>query len=237
MLTLALALLAGLLTSLSPCVLPALPLVVGSARLGHRAGPLALIGGMIASFVVLGVTLASAGGALGLDALWIRRVAAVGLVAAGVFLWSTFLQDRLSTGLAPLTNWAARRSGSSLGAHGLGGQVAIGALLGALWSPCTGPTLGAAVGLAAQGSVPRAALVMLAFGVGAGLPLLGAAYATRAFGSRLRLLGELGGRAKKPFAAILVAVGVAVAFGLDKRLEALLLDRLPDGWIDLVTRF
>jgi cytochrome c biogenesis protein CcdA len=227
---------AGLLTSLSPCVLPALPVVVGSAAIGHRSGPLALAGGMVAAFTAVGVTLAATGRVIGLDGLLLRRLAAVGLALAGLVLLSERLQNRLSVWLAPLASWAARRSTAGSGA-GLRSQFGLGALLGAVWSPCTGPTLGAAVGLAAQGSIPRAALVMAVFGVGAALPLIGAAYAARGFGERLGLLRAVGGRGKKVLGWVLAGVGLAVFTGTDKRFEALLLDRLPDAWIDLLTRF
>ncbi len=236
MVALALALAAGLLTSLSPCVLPVLPVVVGSAGLRHRTGPLALAAGMIFAFTVVGVTLAAAGQAIGLDGAWLRRLAAMALVLAGIFLLSERLQNRLSTWFAPLAGWAARRSGGSTGG-GLLGQFGLGALLGALWSPCTGPTLGAAVGLAAQGGVGRASLVMLIFGIGAALPLLAAAYAARHFGSRMKLLSAVGGRGKMAFGGVLVAVGAIVMLGFDRRLEAMLLGQLPAGWLDLLTRF
>ena len=102
MIAFALALAAGLLTSLSPCVLPVLPIVVGSAGLRHRFGPLALAAGMVFAFTVVGVTLAAAGQAIGLDGAWLRRLAALALVLAGIFLLSERLQIRLSTWFAPL---------------------------------------------------------------------------------------------------------------------------------------
>lgn len=237
MLTLLFAFAAGLLTSLSPCVLPALPIVVGSAGLRHRAGPLALAAGLVLSFVVVGVALASGGQLLGLDGDWLRRLAAIGLLAAGSTLLIPHLQDRFTLALAPLAGWAARKSGSVDSDAGWGGQLGLGALLGLVWSPCTGPTLGAAVGLAAQGGVGRAAAVMLVFGVGAALPLLGAAYAARAFRDRLTLLRTVGGSGKLLLGTVLVVVGAAVGLGWDKRVEAWLLTHLPAGWIDLITRF
>lgn len=236
MVALALSLVAGLLTSLSPCVLPALPIVVAGAGARHRAGPLALAAGLVVSFTVVGVTLAAAGQAIGLDGVWLRRVAAGALVAAGAVLLSERLQTRLSLRLAPLAGWAARRAGAG-DSGGLGAQFGLGALLGALWSPCTGPTLGAAVGLAAQGGIGRASLLMVVFGIGAATPLLAAAYAARAFGDRLPALRAFGGAGKPAFGAVLLVVGAAVLFGADRRVEAILLDRLPAGWIELLTRF
>lgn len=237
MLALVLTFVAGLLTVLSPCVLPALPIVVGSAGSTHRAGPLALAFGLVVSFVVVGVLLAAAGTALPFDGESVRAIGAAGFVAAGLFLVSSRLQDKLALWLAPLSTWAARGTGALPASAGLVEQFGVGALLGLVWSPCTGPTLGAAVGLAAQGGMARAALLMLSYGIGAVLPLLVAAYSARRFGRRLGILRSCGARAKVAFGAVAIIVGVAVLTGLDKTLESSLVQRLPQGWVDLLARY
>lgn len=237
MLTLLLGFLAGSLTSLSPCVLPALPIVMGSAAQRSRFAPLALAGGMVLSFTIVGVTLASAGSMLGVPPGALRLGAAILLVTAGVTMLSTTLQDWLAHVLAPLASRASSLAQSPRLA-GIGGQFALGALLGVVWSPCTGPTLGAAVGLAAQaGGGIRAAVIMLAFGIGASLPLLAIAYASRAVLSRRATTTWIGTRGKAIFGGALTLVGVAILLGLDKIAEAQLLDILPAWWTDTITRF
>lgn len=226
---------AGLLTSLSPCVLPALPIIVGSAASGRRYGPLALAAGLAMAFTVIGVLLAATGSVAGLGESGIRRVAALMLFLAGAVLLSARLQDVLGRVASPLASRAAMLSTRT--GDGLGGQFAIGALLGAVWSPCVGPTLGAAVGLASSagvGSIARATASMFAFGVGSSLPLLATAYASRRMLAARAMLLTAGSRGKSILGGVLVGMGALVFFGFDKQLEAAVLARLPQWWIELL---
>ena len=160
---------AGALTILSPCVLPLVPIVLGSAAQKHRFGPFALAFGLVASFTAIGMAVAVLGPALGFNGEGLRLVGALVLVAAGLALVVPHIQALLTSLTTPLANWAnARQVG--LDRFGLLGQAAIGGLLGVVWSPCVGPTLGAATALAAQGQdIGQVALVMLAFALGSGV--------------------------------------------------------------------
>ena len=229
-----LAFAAGVLTALSPCVLPVLPLVMGSAA-RTRLGPLALAAGFVAAFTAIGIALASVGAAIGLTDAIVRSVSAGLLVAAGVLMMSHRLQEKMGGWLSPLASGSAKLSMRA--GDGVGGQFAVGVLLGGVWSPCVGPTLGAALGLAASGdTIVHAAAIMLAFGMGSATLLLAAGYASRAMiGQRLRLL-HAGAAGRIALGAVLIAVGVAVWSGLDKTIEAAALARLPAWWIDLLAR-
>ncbi len=122
---------------------------------------------------------------------------------------------------------------------GLQGQFGVGLLLGAVWSPCVGPTLGAASVLAAKGeNLGQVGLTMLVFGIGAGLPLavLGTLSREALLRWRNRMLAA-GSRGKMIFGAILLAAGLLVLTGLDKRVEAALIDISPDWLTELTTRF
>jgi cytochrome c-type biogenesis protein len=169
--SLALAFLAGVLSILSPCVLPILPIVLGAAASEHRWGPAALAAGLAASFVVIGLFVATIGYSIGLDGDRLRYVAATLMIAIGVVLLVPRFQVQLAVAGAPLQNWIDRHFGGSP-LSGVAGQVSVGLLLGAVWSPCVGPTLGAASILAARGSdLGVVGATMLSFGLGAGLPL------------------------------------------------------------------
>lgn len=228
-----LSLVAGLLTSLSPCVLPALPIVVGSAAADRRHGPLALAAGLVVAFTVIGVVLAGASTTLGVTDVHVRRGAAVMLIAAGAVLLSPRLQDVLARAASPLASAAAKTAAGT--GRGLGGQFVVGALLGAVWSPCVGPTLGAAVGLAAGGdSLGEATLMMFLFGVGSAIPLVATAYASRRVLARRGALLRSAATGKRVFGVTLVLMGAAVVAGLDKMIEAAILDHLPQWWINLI---
>ena len=125
LLTLGLAFLAGFLSVLSPCVLPLLPLVLGSAASEHRLGPAALAAGLALSFTGIGLFVATVGFALGLDTDLFRTIAAFGLVAVGLVLLVPAVGDRLAAAAGPLADRAERRFGGRSSA-GLSGQFGVG---------------------------------------------------------------------------------------------------------------
>ncbi|MDO9428765.1 MAG: cytochrome c biogenesis protein CcdA [Methylobacterium sp.] len=236
--TLGLAFLAGLLSVLSPCVLPLLPLVLGAAASEHRLGPAALAGGLALAFVAIGLFVATIGFTLGLDTAVFRMGAAVLLVAIGLVLMLPAAQTRLAVAAGPLSDRARARFGGA-STTGLGGQFGVGLLLGAVWSPCVGPTLGAASLLAAQGrDLAAVALTMVLFGLGAGLPLvlLGTLSRATLMGWRGRMMG-LGRGLKAVLGLILLATGLAILTGLDKGLETALVEASPAWLTALTTRF
>lgn len=238
MLTLLLALLAGSLTTLSPCVLPILPIVLFGALDQHRLGPLALAGGLVVTFSSLGLLLSGAGLAFDIPEAAIRNGAATIMLMFGVIMASSALQARFASASAPLT---AILGGplQRFSPNGPGGQFGLGILLGAVWTPCSGPTLGAAVGLAANAdTAARAAATMLVFSIGATLPLLAIAYGSRQTlkTRRDRMLAV--SRAARPWlGGLLVAASLLILSGYDKTLETTFVNAMPDWLVQMTTRF
>jgi cytochrome c biogenesis protein CcdA len=237
-LTLALAFLSGALSTLSPCVLPLLPIVLGAAVSEHRFGPAALAAGVAASFVGIGLFIATAGFALGLDQSVFRSVAAVLMTAIGAVLVLPPLQARIALVAGPLGGYLQNTAGD-LPRQGVGGQFAVGLLLGAVWSPCVGPTLGAASVLAAQGKdLGTVAATMLLFGIGAALPLLVLGMLSREALMRWRArLLTAGHGGKLALGVVLVAVGLLILTSYDKQIETVLVDASPAWLTALTTRF
>ena len=141
---------AGVLSTLSPCVLPLLPIVLAGAASAHRWGAAALTAGLALSFTAMGMFVATVGVSIGLDAEVLRRISAWLLVAAGGLLLLPALQQRFVMVTAGIAN-VGQSWLSGLDVGGLRGQFFVGLVLGTIWSPCAGPTLGAAIALAAQG--------------------------------------------------------------------------------------
>lgn len=227
---------AGALSVLSPCVLPLLPIVVASALQHHRHGPLALAAGLVLTAAATGLFFASLGFTLGVDRAVARAGAAMLMLVAGVVLLVPRLHSAFSGLAAPLATGADRLAGRL--PAGLGGQFALGALLGVVWTPCTGPTLAAAVTLAAQSeSLLRAATVMLVFGVGTVVPVLAVAYGSRhaILGHRARL-ATLAAVGRPLIAAVLLFVGALALTGGDKVIEAWMVEHMPQWLLDLTTR-
>jgi cytochrome c-type biogenesis protein len=236
--SLALSFLAGLLSTLSPCVLPLLPIVLGAAASEHRLGPAALALGVALSFVTIGLFVATIGFAIGLDGEVFRKMAAVMLLIVGVALVFPGLQSRVTAAASPLGNWANTHLGG-FSTSGVKGQFGVGLLLGAVWSPCVGPTLGAASVLAAQRqNLGQVALTMTLFGVGAALPLLVLGLLSRETFRRWRgSLASAGGSFKAVLGLALVATAGGLLLGIDKSIETALVSASPEWLTNLTTRF
>lgn len=228
---------AGSLTTLSPCVFPLLPLVLGGATQRHRAAPAAMGLGMVLTFVVLGVLLGVLGDSLGLSPDNVRTGSAWLLTAFGVAMLVPWLSRQFTLLTSPLAS-SAQQASQGLDAGSLKGALLVGGLLGLVWSPCSGPLLGSALTLvASEGGAGRGALILGLFGLGAALPLVAAAYASRsAFGRVRSWVQSHGEQSKKIFGACLLLVGLAILSGADRWLEALITARLPDAWVALTTR-
>jgi cytochrome c biogenesis protein CcdA len=232
------AFLAGVLSTLSPCVLPLIPIIIGAAANQHRFGPLALAGGLAASFAVIGTGLASIGSSIGLAQDGFRLFAAVVMGIIGILLISSRLQERFAIAMSGVSG-AGNSLLSKVTIDGLLGQFLIGILLGLVWTPCVGPTLGAAITLASQGrDLGKIVFVMAIFGLGAGLPLALLGMLSR--GAMMKAKGRLGNAGKfgkQLLGGFLIVISLLVMTGQDKALESFLLKHSPDWLTDLTTTF
>jgi cytochrome c-type biogenesis protein len=235
---LGLSLLAGVLSTLSPCVLPLLPVVLGTAVSEHKWGPVALTAGLTISFVAIGMFIALIGFSIGLDDTFFRNVSASLLIVMGAVLAMPKLQAKFAIAAGPVGNWTEQRFGG-FSQRGLGGQFGVGLLLGAVWLPCVGPTLGAASLLAAQGQdLVRVTFTMIMFGIGTALPLLALGMLSREALMRWRgriLSAESG--AKAILGILLIVTGTLILTGIDKILETELVRISPLWLTELTTSF
>jgi len=227
-LTLPLAVAAGMLTIFSPCVLPLAPIVVATARASDPRGPLALAFGLAATFGVVGGVLASFGVEFG-DSALARAASAVIMIAIGAALLAPAIGERIERGLGFVGRAAdamSRRSPSA----GLAGQAAAGVVLAFAWAPCAGPILGAALILAAKGgSLSAAIATMSAYALGAASALIGLGYAAGRVAARVRF-ARAGAMGRLALGAAFVIIGAAVLTGLDHHIEAVLVAAMPD-WL------
>ena len=193
--------------------------------------------GLSASFAAVGVIVASVGFSVGIDPTMLRLVIAALMAGMGTVLLVPALQGRLAAIAMPVAT-RGQTLIDRLQPSGLGGQFALGALLGVIWSPCSGPTLGAAVGLAAQGnSVGAAAATMISFAFGAATPILALAYGSRqAIFARRDWLARVSRIGKPLMGATFVGIGAFVLTGLDKIVEASLTRAMPDWLVTVTTR-
>lgn len=220
-----LAFVAGILSVLSPCVWPLVPIVMGSAAGESRYGPYALAAGLSLSFATAGTLLSFILVSAGLDPELFRYIAASLLLLVGVTLVVKPLGDWLSLKLSMLTSRF-----NSVGESAWGGQFSVGFLLGMVWLPCVGPTLGAAIALASFGQqMGMAFIIMLAFGVGTALALLAAGLLSGKVLSRVSgKLTRSASRGKLMLGGMLIVLGLLTLTGLDKFLETWAIGWLPD---------
>ena len=232
------AYLAGLLTLINPCVLPVLPIVLASSLNADRRGPVLLAAGMSLSFVTFGMLVTTVGHAIGLTEQRLAEVGAVAMMLFGAVLLVPRLSARFETAMAGVS----ARADSTLtqnGGQGLVGQFLGGLLLGAVWSPCIGPTLGGAIALASQGqSLFWAFLIMVAFAAGVSTLILGIGIGGQGLiRKRANALRGIAAKSKTILGVVFVAVGLMIFFKLHHVIEIWALRTLPAWFTDLSVKF
>jgi cytochrome c biogenesis protein CcdA/thiol-disulfide isomerase/thioredoxin len=215
LLLLGVAFVAGVVTAISPCVLPVLPIVLAGGASGSPRRPYAVVAGLVVSFTVFTLSAAALLSALGLPDDLLRTVAIAVVVVVGLSLVWPRLGDLLGR---PFHALARRRPGDA------GGGFLLGVSLGLLFTPCAGPVIGAVATVAATQSVTvETVLITLAYGLGAGVVLLGVAIAARR-GMSLRAVRMHAPLVRRVLGAAILGVAVLMVLGVDKDLQT----RVPE---------
>lgn len=217
-----LAILAGLLTVLSPCILPILPILLGRSLKTHRLGPLMLVAGLVSGFAV-------AGSLLGVTASWLtslannlRMIAIFLLLGLGVFSFFPTWWGQIGR-LLPFPYRLPESSPISLA-----GEFWLGTQLGLLWTPCAGPVLaGILVLAAAQQQVLSALGLLLMFGMGAALPLLVIAYGSRTLSQKVLKIRFYGDGLQRIGGVMIFGTAIAILLGWDVQLQLWLAPFFP----------
>jgi cytochrome c biogenesis protein CcdA/thiol-disulfide isomerase/thioredoxin len=221
MLQLLLALGAGIATAASPCILPMLPLLLGASvshphASGHasRHRPLFIVLGFIVSFASTAFLFGATTRVLGLSQQALRHAGIAILLVSGILLIVPTLLERV---MAPFGRLAdlAQRLGNRAGAGHAGGLL-LGASLGLLWTPCAGPVLASVLALIATDQQPQhAASMLVAYAVGAGLPMLAIAYGGQTVTARARGLSRHAGTLRQVFGGWVIVTAAAMYFQVD----------------------
>jgi len=216
------AFVAGAGTALTPCVLPVLPALLASAGSGGRRRPLGVIAGLVVTFTIAIVALASVIDGVGLPDGTVRTLAVVVLFGFGLTLLVPSLAARIEAPLSRLARFGPRTRGD-----GFWSGVVVGAGLGFVYAPCAGPILAAVVSVSAtQGASGRIVAVALGYAAGSALVLLLLAYGGRHVLDRLRAAGR-GPAVQRGLGVVLIATAVAVATDLDVRFQTALANDFP----------
>jgi cytochrome c biogenesis protein CcdA/thiol-disulfide isomerase/thioredoxin len=210
LLLLGIAFLAGVITAISPCVLPVLPiLLAGSATSTNRRRPYAIVAGLVLSFTIFTLAGAALLSALGLPADLLRNIAIVALLVLAASLLSQRVARLLERPFLFLTR---RRVGQD------SNGFVVGLSVGLVFVPCAGPVLAAVTALAASGEVSfRIVLVTTAYAVGAAGPMLAIAIGGQRLGSSLKVVRTHAESARRVAGVVVAVTALAIAFGVDQR--------------------
>lgn len=232
MLDLIFAILAGLLTIAAPCTLPMLPILLGASigRAG-RLRPAMIALGFVVSFSGVALLLGALTRLFDFDPNVLREAASILLLGFGLLmLWPApfeWLSIRLNGWLDLGNSSTTQRDGA------LGGLV-LGTTLGLVWTPCAGPVLGSILTLVATSkNAAWAGTLLIAYAIGAAIPMLAIAYGGQAATTRVRSLARITPRLQQGFGLVVIAFAVAAYFQYDTLIVAWLTAFYPTGQIGL----
>ena len=227
------AFIAGLVTILSPCILPVLPIVLsGSVDTGKKR-PLGIVTGFILSFTFFTLLLSTIVKATGISADSLRTIS---IVVIGLFGFSMLVpamqiwMEKLFSKIAGLLPKGSQDTSFI-------GGVIVGLSLGLLWAPCVGPILASVITLAATSSLNLAAFfITLAYSLGTALPLLGITYGGRTLLQKIPWLTRNTGTIQKTFGLLMIATAISMQANLDRTFQTYILEKFPNYGVGL-TKF
>lgn len=229
------AFLAGIVTILSPCILPILPIVLSGATVGNRKYPLGIVAGFIVSFIFFTLFLTTLVNLTGISANFLRYLSVVIVLVFGLVLvvpkltlYFELLLSKLQLKTVPPVEQENRRTS-------FGGGFFVGLSLGLVWTPCVGPILASVITLAISGTVSGSALLItISYALGTAIPMLLVMYGGRALLNRVPWLLRNLGRIQKGFGFLLILVAIAIFFNLDRTFQSYILDKFPNYGSGLV---
>jgi cytochrome c-type biogenesis protein len=222
------AFVAGVISVLTPCVLPLIPVVMAGS-VGHKLRPLAIVIGMAITFSLMGVVTSVVGGTVAAYTSLLRTFATFVIIFLGVLLVSKRLNEKFIL----IASQIIGRLGpvklqSEVGTGVLGGFI-LGLSLGLVWIPCVGPILGSILAMVAlRGDVFIGGLSLFFYSVGIGIPMLIVAYTGKFTSTRMKNVAKYSDTIKTIAGIILILVGISILLGWDRKIQVLLLPYFPE---------
>ncbi len=227
------AFVSGVITILSPCILPVLPIVLSGGVGGGKARPFGVLTGFVVSFTAFTLALSAIVQALGIPVDALRIAAVVLIVIFGLVMFVPWLRDRFEM----LASRVARRPGGSAPAaapgavparRGYWSGVLVGLSLGLIWTPCVGPIMASVISLALTQHVDGGSVaITLAYTLGTSIPMLGVMLGGRALLNRVPALTRNMAGIQKGFGVLMILMGVAIGLGWDRQFQSFILRTLP----------
>ncbi|MFC1626589.1 cytochrome c biogenesis CcdA family protein [Patescibacteria group bacterium] len=225
------AFIAGIVTILSPCILPILPIVLSGSITGGKRRPFGIVFGFILSFTFFTLALSTIVKATGISANSLRLFAVFVIFSFGISLLIPKIQIVLEQIFSTLTSKIPQTQSESTGFFG---GIPIGLSLGLIWAPCVGPILASVITLAATGTVNSTAIfVTLSYSVGTGIPMLAITYSGRSLFQQIPWLLEKTGIIQKVFGIVMICTALAIFFNIDRAFQTYILTVFPNYGISL----
>ncbi len=215
---------AGIVTILSPCILPILPVVLSGSLSGGKQRPLGIIVGFVTSFTFFTLFLATLVNQLHISADILRTFAIVLIFLFGISLLlpiTQLLLERIFQIFANLTPQSNQNSGF------LGG-ILVGISLGVVWTPCVGPILASVITLAVASTITGTTfLITLAYSLGTAIPMFFIALGGRKLLQKVPGLLEYTAQIQQIFGVVMVATAIAMFFNIDRQFQTFILQKFP----------
>ncbi len=232
-LIIAFAFLAGVVTILSPCILPVLPIILSSTIDGHavhKSRPWGVVAGFVASFTFFTLFLTSIVRLSGIPADSLRLVSVFVIAGFGVSLLIPKFQLYFEFIFSKLAGFVPQTRGRT----GFAGGLLVGLSLGLLWTPCVGPILASVISLAITGTVTINALfITLAYSIGTGVPMFLIMYAGQSALKKVPWLIASTPRIQKAFGVVMIATAIGILAQADRKFQSYILDTFPQYGIGL----
>lgn len=221
---LAFAFIAGIVTILSPCVLPVLPIILSSSTAGGKRRPLGVVLGFILSFTFFTLFLSTIVSVLGIPAESLRFLSIVILILFGLTLVVPQAQMMIEKAFTSLSS-RAPKAGTQTGFFG---GILIGLSLGLLWTPCVGPILASVISLALTGTVTlQAVLITISYSLGTAIPMFVIMQTGSAALKKVPWLLNHTGAIQKSFGVLMIVTAMAIALNVDRQFQTYILNTFP----------
>lgn len=228
------AFISGILTVFSPCVLPILPIILASGFDGNTKRIKGIIAGLVISFTVASLLLATIVRVLGIPVDTIKIFAVVLLVVFGISLVFPIIWEKVQIFIERHWHFQPKQNKDS----GFWGGFLTGVSLGIVWTPCIGPVVAVVATLAAVSSFSFSAiLIAFAYALGTGIPLYFIAKGGAKVSQKLTFFKSENQKIRQIFGIIILVTALFIWTGADRKLQEWTLQNLPESWTQLVTTF
>lgn len=228
--------LAGIVTVLSPCVLPVLPAILSAGIGKGRYRPFGVILGLMLSFAFFTLSLSFLVHFLGISANALRYIAIVIIGLFGVIMLFPYLSDRFALWTSSIGNLGSSLQSQSKEAsknNGFFSGFLLGTALGLVWTPCAGPILAAVTTLVATQQVTlQIVLLTLTYSLGTGIPLFLIAYGGNQALNKFPWLTQHTEGIKKFFGVLMILTAVGLGFNLEVALQQFAIKYIPSFQIE-----